>query len=73
MVIVGDADGVQLDYAANFFKLRGGGDPAASAKGFLAEAPRARLAVLPATSHVGMMARPQLAARARHSRGARHR
>jgi pimeloyl-ACP methyl ester carboxylesterase len=60
LLIVGDADGIQLEYAVKLFKLRGGGDPAATAKGFLAEAPPARLAVLPATSHVGMMARPQL-------------
>jgi pimeloyl-ACP methyl ester carboxylesterase len=60
MLVVGDADGLQLDYALKLFALRGGGDRDAAVKGFLADAPRARLAVLPATSHVGMMARPQL-------------
>jgi pimeloyl-ACP methyl ester carboxylesterase len=60
MVVVGDADGLQLDYALKLFALRGGGDREAAVKGFLPDAPRARLAVLPATSHVGMMARPQL-------------
>ena len=60
MVVVGDADGLQLDYAMKLFALRGGGDREAAVNGFLADAPRARLAVLPATSHVGMMARPQL-------------
>lgn len=56
MIIVGDADGVQLDHALKLFMLRGGGDRKAAAQGFLPEAPRARLAVLPATSHIGIMA-----------------
>lgn len=56
MIIVGDADGVQLEHAVQLFKLRGGGDPKAAAQGFLTGAPRARLAILPATSHVGHMA-----------------
>lgn len=60
MVVVGDADGVQLDHAIELFVLRGGGDRETAVKGFLAEAPRARLAVLPGTSHIGMLARPQL-------------
>jgi pimeloyl-ACP methyl ester carboxylesterase len=60
MVVVGDADGVQLDHAIKLFVLRGGGDREAAVKGFLAEAPRARLAVLPGTSHIGMLARSQL-------------
>lgn len=56
MIIVGDADGVQLEHAVELFKLRGGGDKEAAARGFIVGAPRARLAVLPATSHIGMMA-----------------
>ena len=60
MVVIGDADGVQLSHAVRFFALRGGGDREAAARGFLVEAPRARLAVLPGTSHIGMSARPQL-------------
>jgi pimeloyl-ACP methyl ester carboxylesterase len=60
MVVVGDADGMSLEHALKLFVLRGGGDREAAVKGFLSGAPRARLAVLPATSHVGMMARPQL-------------
>jgi pimeloyl-ACP methyl ester carboxylesterase len=60
MVVIGDADGVQLDHAFKLFVLRGGRDREAAVKGFLSEAPRARLAVLPATSHIGMLARPQL-------------
>ena len=60
MIVVGDADGVQLEHASKLFVLRGGGDREAAVKGFLAEAPRARLAILPGTSHIGMLARPQL-------------
>lgn len=56
MVIIGDADGVTLDHAIALFKLRGGGDVTAATQGFLTEAPRARLAILPATSHIGIMA-----------------
>ncbi len=55
MVIIGDADGVKLDHAIALFKLRGGGDIAAATQGFMTEAPKARLAILPATSHVGIM------------------
>lgn len=55
MVIVGDADGVTLDHAIALFKLRGGGDVGAATQGFLTAPPRARLAILPATSHVGIM------------------
>jgi hypothetical protein len=42
--------------ALKLFKLRGGGDRTAAAQGFLPAAPRARLAILPATSHIGIMA-----------------
>lgn len=56
MIIVGDADGVRLEHAVELFKLRGGGDREAAARGFIAGAPRARLAILPATSHIGIMA-----------------
>jgi pimeloyl-ACP methyl ester carboxylesterase len=56
MIIVGDADGVRLEHAVELFRLRGGGDRQAAAQGFLAGPPRARLAILPATSHIGLMA-----------------
>jgi len=56
MIVVGDADGVELEHAIELFKLRGGGDREAAARGFLTEAPRARLAILPATTHIGIMA-----------------
>ena len=55
MLIIGDADGVTLDHAIQLFKLRGGGDVAAATQGFLTAAPKARLAILPATSHIGIM------------------
>jgi pimeloyl-ACP methyl ester carboxylesterase len=55
MVIIGDADGVTLDHAIALFKLRGGGDIAAATQGFMTDAPKARLAILPATSHIGIM------------------
>jgi pimeloyl-ACP methyl ester carboxylesterase len=55
MIIIGDADGVALEHAVELFKLRGGGDKQAAAQGFLSGAPRARLAILPAMSHAGIM------------------
>lgn len=55
MVVIGDADGVELEHAVKLFKLRGGGDFEAVAKGFIDKPPRARLAILPATSHTGIM------------------
>lgn len=55
MVIIGDADGVTLDHAIKLFKLRGGADIAAATQGFMTEAPKARLAILPAASHIGIM------------------
>ena len=55
MIVIGDSDGVQLDYALKLFRLRGGGDSKEAAPAFLTEAPSARLAILPATAHVGIM------------------
>ena len=54
MVIVGDADGVTLEHAVTMFELRGGGDEEAAESGVLQTVPAARLAILPAMSHVGM-------------------
>jgi pimeloyl-ACP methyl ester carboxylesterase len=62
MIVVGDADGVELEHAIELFKLRGGGDKKVAAQGFLAEAPRARLAILPGASHIGIMANADLIA-----------
>jgi pimeloyl-ACP methyl ester carboxylesterase len=62
MIVVGDADGVPLEHAITLFRLRGAGDMTAAAQGFLTEAPRARLAILPATSHIGVLAEAKLLA-----------
>ncbi|EME60696.1 alpha/beta hydrolase [Rhodococcus ruber BKS 20-38] len=55
MVIVGDADGVKPERAPAMFRLLGGGDEEAAATGMLPTVPRARLVVLPATSHLGIL------------------
>jgi pimeloyl-ACP methyl ester carboxylesterase len=62
MIVVGDADGVRLEHAVELFKLRGGGDEEAAARGFMTEPPQARLAILPGTSHIGIMANAELIA-----------
>jgi pimeloyl-ACP methyl ester carboxylesterase len=49
LILVGDADGLRLAHVVEFFGLLGGGQ----ADGDLAGLPRASLAVLPATTHVG--------------------
>lgn len=54
MVIVGDADGVTPEHAVAMFRLRGGGDEEAAATGVISQVPRARLVVLPATSHISI-------------------
>lgn len=56
MVVLGDADGVTFDHAIRLFKLRGGGDIAIATQGFMTTAPKARLSILPGTSHIGIMA-----------------
>ena len=63
MVIVGDADAVRLEHAVELFRLRGGDDEKAVAQGFMTQAPRAHLAILPGTAHVGIMAEAELIAR----------
>jgi pimeloyl-ACP methyl ester carboxylesterase len=63
MIVVGDADGIDLEHTVKFFRLRGGEDKKVAVQGFMTEAPRARLAVLPGTSHVGIMANADLIAR----------
>jgi pimeloyl-ACP methyl ester carboxylesterase len=49
LILVGDADGMRLAHAVEFFGLLGGG----KADGDMAGLPAAGLAVLPATTHVG--------------------
>ena len=46
LLVVGDSDGVRLEHAVEFFKLRGGG-----AFGDLSGLPSSQLAILPGTSH----------------------
>lgn len=55
MIVMGDYDIVTPENAVEMFRLRGGG-AAQAAQGFLTESPPARLLILPATSHVGVMA-----------------
>lgn len=56
MVVVGDADGVKPEHAVAMFKLCGGGDEEAAATGTISQVPRARLVILPATSHIAVSA-----------------
>ena len=62
MVVLGDADAVRPEHALELFRLRGGGDAVTAAQGFLTEPPPARLAILPGTSHIGIMAEAELIA-----------
>jgi pimeloyl-ACP methyl ester carboxylesterase len=62
MIVLGDADAVEFEHAIKLFRLRGGGDKKVVVQGFMTEAPRARLAILPATSHIGIMANADLIA-----------
>jgi len=50
MLIYGDSDGYRLEQAVEFFRRRGGG-----VFGDMAGLPPARLAVLPGTTHVGLL------------------
>jgi pimeloyl-ACP methyl ester carboxylesterase len=59
MIVVGDTDGVQLEHALALFKLRGGDDPKVALQSIMMAPPPARLLVLPATTHVGIMANAQ--------------
>jgi pimeloyl-ACP methyl ester carboxylesterase len=60
MVVVGDADGVKPEHAVAMFRLRGGGDEAAAATGVTSTVPEARLAILPATAHIPILAMVQV-------------
>ena len=51
LVVVGDADSVRPEHAVELLRLRGGGVP-----GDFAGLPGSRLAVLPGTSHFGVLA-----------------
>jgi pimeloyl-ACP methyl ester carboxylesterase len=52
MIVIGDSDGTTPEHAVELFRLRGGG-----VFGDLAGLPSARLAVLPGTTHVGLIDR----------------
>lgn len=49
---IGDADGVRYEHALELFRAKGGGK-----QGDLHGLPKSRLAILPGTTHVGMMRR----------------
>ena len=51
-IVIGDSDGTRPEHAVEMFRLRGGG-----VFGDLAGLPAAQLAVLPGTTHVGMLER----------------
>jgi pimeloyl-ACP methyl ester carboxylesterase len=54
MIIIGDSDGTPPEHAAEMFRLRGGG-----VFGDLAGLPAAQLAILPGTTHVGILDRAE--------------
>ncbi|MDA2804082.1 alpha/beta fold hydrolase [Nocardiopsis suaedae] len=54
LLVVGDSDIVRPEHAAAMFRLLGGGVP-----GDLTGLPAARLAVLPGTTHIGVMGREE--------------
>jgi pimeloyl-ACP methyl ester carboxylesterase len=67
MIVLGDADGLSPTHAAKFFELRGGGDRQAAAMGYGEDMPRARLMILPSTTHIDITTKadrivPQVAA-----------
>lgn len=51
-MVIGDADGVRYDHAIELFKAKGGGK-----MGDMHGLPKSRLAILPGTTHIGMMQR----------------
>jgi pimeloyl-ACP methyl ester carboxylesterase len=54
LVVVGDSDGVRPEHAVQMFRLRGGG-----VFGDIVGLPQSQLAVLPATTHVGIIDRAE--------------
>ncbi|MFC3077389.1 alpha/beta fold hydrolase [Phenylobacterium terrae] len=62
MIVMGDYDVVAPEHAVEMFRMRGGGAPALAAQGFLTAPPPARLLILPAASHIGIMAEPDILA-----------
>lgn len=52
-MVIGDADSVKYDHALELFRAHGGGK-----MGDIYGLPRSRLAILPGTTHIGMIQRP---------------
>jgi pimeloyl-ACP methyl ester carboxylesterase len=63
MVIVGDSDSVRPDHAVEFYKLLGGGKEDAGWDG--SKMSKARLAIIPGTSHYNIFMSPAMAAAAK--------
>ncbi|HEV8636803.1 MAG TPA: alpha/beta fold hydrolase [Chloroflexota bacterium] len=55
LIVVGDSDGTRPEHAVEMFRLRGGG-----VFGDVAGLPAAQLAILPGTTHVGILERADL-------------
>ncbi|SFD22908.1 hypothetical protein [Spirosoma endophyticum] len=49
---IGDADGVRYEHALELFRAKGGGK-----QGDIDGLPKSRLAILPGTTHIGMLQR----------------
>lgn len=60
MIVMGDYDIMGPEHAVEMFRMRGGGAPALAAQGFLTASPRARLLILPAASHIGVMTEAEM-------------
>ena len=60
MIVTGDYDIIRPEHSVELFRLRNGGEPALVSAPFLESAPPARLAILPGTSHLGVIAQPEL-------------
>ena len=55
LIAIGDADGVRYEHALELFRARGGGK-----MGDLHGLPKSRLAIMPGTTHIGMIKRTDL-------------
>jgi pimeloyl-ACP methyl ester carboxylesterase len=55
LLVLGDSDVVRIDHVSEFFRLLGG-----AVNGDIVGLPQSQLAVLPGTTHIGVMHRPEL-------------
>jgi pimeloyl-ACP methyl ester carboxylesterase len=55
LLVAGDSDVVRIDHVTEFFRLLGG-----AVNGDIAGLPESQMAVLPGTTHIGVMHRPEL-------------